>query len=508
MKTSAFASINNKGLLANRYELKNLIGSGGMGEVFLANDMLLGGIPVAIKFLAQTVSDAKMQKDFLREALMSAALSQESIHIVRAYDYGVSEEGKPFYVMEYLSGKSLKDLMPMSLAMFITLARQICLGLQSAHQGIKMEGKIYPLVHRDIKPANILVIPEPILGHLVKILDFGIAKFIHNSVTISTNKGFRGTLPYCSPEQLEGEELDSRSDIYSLGVMMFEMLTNEKPWQPETDYFGAWYKAHHFEPPRAIANVKPNLQIPPALNDLIMACLAKAPSNSPANIALVMQVLDSLNQSSNLVGDEVGRTHSQTSTPKIIRGSGIPLPVEQKYGQFLWPQDKPIQEIVFPQLLDTKQGTIASLWLMLPEQEINSYKISKRSNHFVFIPSPHPMLLWLTVLYNRELSPKWLPCYLDMQNPQNHQLVASLAENQRYPLIFFTLEAPHTCTNIITSYIDSAQRQKLQTWVQQSKRLPPSSQSHLSKNLLKQQYKQMQSRILQHLAATPQVVAS
>ena len=145
---------------------------------------------------------------------------------------------------------------------------------------------------------------------------------------------------------------------------------------------------------------------------------------------------------------------------------------------------------------------------MLPEQEINSYKISKRSNHFVFIPSPHPMLLWLTVLYNRELSPKWLPCYLDMQNPQNHQLVASLAENQRYPLIFFTLEAPHTCTNIITSYIDSAQRQKLQTWVQQSKRLPPSSQSHLSKNLLKQQYKQMQSRILQHLAATPQVVAS
>lgn len=508
MEQSAFASINNQGLLANRYQLKNVIGSGGMGEVFLANDMLLGGIPVAIKFLAQTVSDPKMQKDFAREALMSAALSQKSIHIVRAYDYGVNEQGKPFYVMEYLSGNSLKDLIPMPLEMFITLTRQICLGLQSAHEGIKMDGKIYPLVHRDIKPANILVIPEPILGHLVKILDFGIAKFIHSSVTLSTNKGFRGTLPYCSPEQLEGEELDSRSDIYSLGVMMFEMLTGEKPWQPETDYFGAWYKAHHFEPPKAIADVKPHLQIPPALNDLIMACLAKRPSDRPANIGMVMQVLDSLNQSINLKeNQELGRKHKHPSTPKIISAAELPLAAEHKYGKFIWPQNKPIQEIVFPQLLDTKQGSVASLWLMLSQPEINSRKLSNCYNQFIFITSPHPMLLWLTVLYNRELSPKWLPCYLDMQNPQNHQLVYSLAENQRYPLIFFTLESPHSCTHIINSCIDSVQRQKLKAWVEQSKRLPPSSQSHLSKNLLKQQYKQMQSRIQQHLVAQPQVVA-
>ncbi len=177
-----------------------------------------------------------MQQDFAREASTSAALSQKSVHIVRAYDYGVSEKGKPFYVMEYLCGKSLKDLIPLPLPMFVTLSRQICLGLQCAHQGINIDGKICPLVHRDIKPANILVIPDPILGQLVKILDFGIAKFLNYASKVSTNRGFNGTLPYCSPEQLDGEKLDSRSDIYSLGVMMFEMLTGKKPWQPETDY--------------------------------------------------------------------------------------------------------------------------------------------------------------------------------------------------------------------------------------------------------------------------------
>ena len=105
---SPFTSPSSTGLLANRYQLKQLIGSGGMGEVFLADDILLGGIPVAIKFLTQTVVDIKMQQDFAREALMSAALSQKSVHIVRAYDYGVNEKGKPYYVMEYLSGKSLR----------------------------------------------------------------------------------------------------------------------------------------------------------------------------------------------------------------------------------------------------------------------------------------------------------------------------------------------------------------------------------------------------------------
>ncbi|MBW4555062.1 MAG: serine/threonine protein kinase [Trichormus sp. ATA11-4-KO1] len=506
MNQSAFASPHNTGLLAKRYQLKRVIGRGGMGEVFLADDILLGGIPVAVKFLSQTVSSSKMKQDFAREALMSAALSQKSLHIVRAHDYGVSEAGKPFYVMEYLNGKSLKDLIPMPLPKFVNLARQICLGLQCAHQGINIDGKIYPLVHRDIKPANILVVPDPILGQLVKILDFGIAKFLNYAATISTSKGFNGTLPYSSPEQLEGGELDSRSDIYSLGVMMFEMLTGAKPWKPETDLFGAWYKAHHFEQPRAIADVKPQLKLPQQLNDLIMACLAKKPSDRPQNMTAILQVLNSVEKS-------ICPSWPTTLPPKYTPhnqplGSGLPLIVEKNCWQLAWPQSKPIQEIVFPQLLDTAQGSISTLWLMLPKQEIQKRAVSQLRNQFIFITSPHPMLLWVTVLYNPELGPKWLPCYLDMQNSQNQRLVHSLAERERYPLICFTLEAPHACINVLSSHIDSHQRQMLKIWTEQSKNLPSSSQAHLSKNLLKQQYKQMQSRLLQQIKLTPQVVES
>ena len=505
MNQSPLVSPSSRDLIANRYQLKQLIGSGGMGEVFLADDILLGGIPVAIKFLLRTFANSKMQEDFAREALVSAGLSQKSIHIVRAYDYGISEKGKPFYVMEYLCGKSLKDLIPLQLPMFLTISRQICLGLQCAHQGMKIDGKVYPLVHRDIKPANILVIPDPILGQLVKILDFGIAKFLNYVSTGSTSGEFHGTLPYCSPEQLDGEKLDSRSDIYSLGVMMFEMLTGKKPWQPETDYFGAWYKAHNFESPQAIADVNPALRLPQKLNDLIMACLAKKASDRPQNIAEILQVLETVAQPKY---SSLPPTIASKSIPNISLSSGLPLAVEQTCLQLAWPQDKPIQEIVFPQLLDTPQGSVAALWLMLPQQEIKKRALSIRYNQFIFAISPHPMLLWVTVLYNREITPKWLPCYLDMQNSKNRRLVQALAENERYPLIFFSMEAPYSCTKVLSSCIDPTQRRMLKNWLDQSQNLPRSNQSQLSKQLLKQQYQQMQPRILQHLESKSQVVVS
>jgi serine/threonine-protein kinase len=534
---SAFTYSNKTELLANRYKLKQLIGKGGMGEVFLASDMLLGGIPVAIKFLSQTVSNPRLQEHFAREARTCAVLSQKSLHIVRAHDYGVSEQGKPFYVMEYLCGKTLKDLIPIPLTMFITLFRQICLGLQCAHEGINIDGKIYQLVHKDIKPSNILVIPDPILGQLAKILDFGIAKFLSSSGTTSTNKGFNGTLSYSSPEQLEGEKLDNRSDIYSLGVTMYEMLTGKKPWQPETHLFGAWYKAHHFEAPRAIADVNLNLKLPKELDDLIMACLAKAPSSRPQNISQVLNILEKLDQSTYLglprTLIKAGSTASISSlsppshttslkllnprtfrvappfplspiSPPLPLGSGLPLIVEKAYRQLFWPQDKPIQEIVFPQLLNVEQR-FAALLLMMSKKQISSRAFCTRYNQFIFVTSPHPMLLWLTVLYNKGLEPKWLPCYLDMQNPQNQKLVSSLAENERYPVIFFTLEAPHSCANVITSRIDPTQRQMLKTWVEHSQSLPPSSLPQLSKNLLKQEYKKLQSHILRHLTSQPKI---
>jgi serine/threonine protein kinase len=475
-------------LLAKRYQIKKLIEKGGMGEVFLAEDKLLGGTPVAIKFLSQTVSDSQMQANFNREALLSASLSQKSIHIVRAYDYGVTDNGNPYYVMEYLEGKSLKDLIPVSVPLFIHLCRQICLGLRVAHLGVNIDGKIYPLVHRDIKPANIIVIPEPTVGKLVKILDFGIAKFLNYHAVVTTGQGFHGTLPYCSPEQLEGENVDSRSDIYSLGVMMFEMLTGQKPWQPETDLFGAWYRVHLFEEPKTIQDVSPHLQIPQELNNLIMNCLAKKPEQRPQNMDKILQILENIEKFTPI-----------NSVTEVAKNSSSLVLINKPAQEFIWPDNKPIQEIVFPQIIDTGKEIITSLWLMLSKTEIYDYANTTHYTRFMFITHPHPMLLWITLLYHQDITPKWLPCYLDMQNSQNLKLVWKLSETENYSLLFFTLESPHKCIHQVNITLPEPQGQNLQSWVEQSQKIRATGNIIESKNWLKEQYKQIQSKILQHL---------
>ncbi|WP_235006736.1 serine/threonine protein kinase, partial [Calothrix rhizosoleniae] len=447
-------------LIANRYELNQLIGKGGMGEVFLANDILLGGVSVAIKFLSQTIADQYQQRYFAREARISAALSQKSLHIVKVTDYGISEAGKPFYVMEYLSGKNLRDLMPMSLPMFISLTKQICLGLQCAHQGITIDGHLYPIIHRDIKPENILVVPNGMLGQLVKILDFGIAKFLNHSITYSISLGFNGTVCYSSPEQLDGGELDSRSDIYSLGAIMFEMLTNEKPWQIASESLGAWYKVHQFTAPRKISDLQLGLNVPQQIEDVIMACLAKSAKERPQNIAEIISVLDSVVAEEQPVPApapmQIGLTDvdnqedatSSTFSCTPTMAAEVGLSVEQACSQLVWPQSKPIQEIVFPKLIETQTKNITTLWVMLSQEEIANHSVSQRYSKLIFLASPHPMLLWLTVLYHPRYGPKWLPSYLDMQNYYNRQLLSSLVINEQYPVIFFTLEPLHYCAHV------------------------------------------------------------
>ena len=488
VNNSPYLPPQNQELVANRYQIKTLIERGGMGEVFLAEDMLLGGTPVAIKFLSQTIIDTQRQESFNREALLSAALSQKSVHIVHAYDYGVTTNGNPYYVMEYLSGQSLKELIPLSIPMFLNLTRQICLGLKCAHQGVNIDGKIQPLVHRDIKPANIIVTPDPILGKLVKILDFGIAKFLNSTESMITNEKCYGTLAYCSPEQLDGEDIDSRSDIYSLGVVMFEMLTGEKPWQPPAEGFGAWYQVHLFESPKHISDIKPSLQVPQQLDDLIISCLAKKPGQRPQNMTEILQGLDKIEQSLEQAALNSGLGNSELSQTKII--------LDQ---QFTWPQNKPTQKIVFPQLISEKKVSTASLWIMLPELEIQNYAYTTRYTRFIFITHPHPMLLWITLLYDHDLTPKWLPCYLDMQNSQNLKLVWSLAENESYSLLFFTLEPSHCCTNMFSISISPLQTQNLKNWVQQSQSMKASTEFGTSKSLLKQQYEYIKLEILKQL---------
>lgn len=210
----------------------------------------------------------------------------------------------------------------------------------------------------------------------------------------------------------------------------------------------------------------------------------------------ILQIIDSIEQS-HCANFPTNLTSSPS--PKLPLASELIFSLEKQSRHLTWPQDKPTQKIVFPQQLNTNSKNLATLWLMLPTQEIQQHGNSQIYNRFIFVTSPHPMLLWVTLLYNQEQEPKWLPCYLDMQNPLNRRLVLSLTENESYPLICFTLEPPHKCIQILTSNIEPNQRQKLKIWVEQSQKLPPTSQSQASKNLLKQQYQQIQSQMLQHL---------
>ena len=488
-------------LLANRYRLIELVGKGAMGRVYLARDMLLGGVPVAVKFLSHTLLNRKMRDRFEREATICALLGEKSIHIVRVRDYGIDDTEIPFYVMEFLKGDGLSELIkpkPLPLARFLTLGRQICLGLQCAHEGIFIENELCPIIHRDIKPSNILVIKDATLGELVKILDFGIAKLLQSDS--SQTHSFMGTLAYCSPEQMEGKELDNRSDLYSLGVMMFEMLTSEMPLHAETHSFGGWYKSHHFLTPKTFDQVNPHLKLPKALENLVMSCLAKSPSDRPQSSKEVLRVLEQIEKSLSPARPIESPIQEIPPKPKPI----ITPPVEPILAVSLddacriaaWPKNKPIAEIVFPHIIRTSTEVGATVWVMLHKQEVINRQISTRYNQFLFLMSPHPMILWITALHNRAIGARWMPCYLDLKTPLGQELARNLGESGDYRILFFSIENPQRCANIMTSTIAPAQRKMLLDWANNSQSLFSASQPQTSKKLLKQEFEKLKPKIL------------
>jgi len=496
-------------LLDERYKLVELIGTGAMGRVYLAKDTLLGGVPVAIKFLSLGIQNQKLRlrERFEQEARTCALLGQKSLHIVRVTDFGVDKEhGTPFYVMEYLQGESLSDVIrahALPLPKFLSMARQICLGLQCAHEGIPVEGKICSIIHRDIKPSNILVIQDPSLGQLVKVLDFGIAK-LRQADSDQTNY-YLGTLAFSSPEQMEGKELDNRSDIYSLGVLMFEMLTGKMPLQAETHSFGGWYKVHHFQQPRSFDSASPGLKVPKALESLIMSCLAKTPNERPQSVAHILKALEPLDQRFS-TGRQIGQRIetklseiSQAQQAKLQQNTPSSEDIERLARIQTWPSDKPIAEIVFANTLGIGKNKVATLWVMLKKQDIQRRMVCKRYNQFLFSMSPHPMLLWITALYTREAGPKWLRCYLDMKTPLGNQMVKVLGETGRYLVLLFPVEEPKRCVHVINVTIAPSQCQVLQQWSQTSQTLISVGSAKMSKDLLLNQFERIKPQILMKL---------
>ncbi|MEL6382301.1 MAG: serine/threonine-protein kinase [Cyanobacteria bacterium J06626_18] len=496
--------------LANRYELIDLLGQGAMGKVYRAEDTLLGGVMVAVKFLSQTLLTDKMRDRFVQEATTCAQLGQKSIHVVRVTDYGVNSDGVPFYVMEYLQGSSLSTIInqrPLPIPRFLGLGRQICLGLKSAHEGIRVRGydKPIPIIHRDIKPSNILITQDATLGELAKILDFGIAKLMQTDSEQTSS--FMGTLAYASPEQMEGKELDNRSDLYSLGILMFQMLTGTLPLRASSHTFGGWYKAHHLTKPQTFRAIHPQTQVPELLQELVMSCLEKNPKNRPQSVDNILQALAPLEQrfgSGFRIGQRIGTTLSRVPViPKPAKETAL----EHTTGgdvcyKSVWPSNKPIAEIVFSHILKTRTRSLPTLWVMLPQAEIDKRIAGTRYNNFICTMSPHPMALWLTVLYNAQHGPRWLPCYLDLKTQAGQEMAFLLGKTGSYKVLFFARETPQRCGHVVACNISLPQQKMLQEWVLTARTVPSIGSSTASKNMLRSELNNgMKEKILQQLEA-------
>ncbi|MEH2161796.1 MAG: protein kinase [Nostoc sp.] len=283
-----------------RYRLDKRLGGGGMGDVFLATDTRVGQ-QVALKLLKDTlVASQEMRKRFEREVAVCAAL--QSDHIVKISDCGFTPEGFPFYVMEYLRGQTLRQLLlrekRLSVERTVKIMAQVCKGLQLAHQGVTLQRdgtkstEHIQVIHRDLKPDNIFLVPTD-LGEWVKVLDFGVAK-IRSESSENTNitnitSTFIGTFRYAPPEQIQSNKnLDARGDIYSLGIIIYEMLSAADPFgisiKGNQISEASWVLAHAYEPPKPLRSQPGCEHFSVQLEAVVMKCLHKNPANRFATV--------------------------------------------------------------------------------------------------------------------------------------------------------------------------------------------------------------------------------
>jgi predicted Ser/Thr protein kinase len=250
-------------ILLDRYEVGRLLGAGGMAEVFEGRDRLLAR-RVAIKVLqAQFVRDPSFLIRFKREAQAAASLNHPNI--VGVYDTG-SEDGTHFIVMEYVDGRTLKEVIRAEGPLYPERAAEICADVCSALVAAHARG----LIHRDIKPGNVMLTPDG----KVKVMDFGIARAT-TSETITQTAAVVGTAQYISPEQAQGQTVDYRSDLYSLGCCLYEMLTGTVPFTGATPVAIAYRHVREDPtPPRML-----NADVPAPLEAICLKAMAKLPDN-------------------------------------------------------------------------------------------------------------------------------------------------------------------------------------------------------------------------------------
>ena len=276
-------------LLSGRYELLEKIGDGGMAVVYKGKDRLLNRF-IAIKILRpEFTKDATFVENFKRESQAAAGLTHPNI--VGVYDVG--REGNINYiVMELIEGRTLNDIIedeaPMDYRKVIDISKQVASALKVAHKN--------KIIHRDVKPHNIMITNDGI----VKLADFGIARAV-NDATLSTGSKIVGSVHYFSPEQARGNYVDERSDIYSLGIVMYEMLTGKVPFDGENPVTVALKHINEeITPPSELV-----AGIPPALERCVMKATSKYQTNRYSSAEEMIEELDNISFVTDVAGTSV-----------------------------------------------------------------------------------------------------------------------------------------------------------------------------------------------------------
>lgn len=273
-------------IFLGKYLIEKKLGEGGMGAVYKAYQE---GIDrhVAIKVLSERQNDSELSsKRFHVEAMAVSRLDHP--HTIRIYDFGRTDDGVLFIVMELLQGQALNDLLrsrrELPVALALKILREIAESLREAHE----KG----IVHRDLKPENVFLVQVDDDAHYAKVLDFGVAKMTegHKDGTLTQAGMVFGTPRYMSPEQATAEQIDGRSDLYALGCMLHEMLCGRPPFEAETPI--ALLFKHVHDQPKPFEEARPDLVIPPEIEQITRRLLEKRPQDRFGSMKALLDALD------------------------------------------------------------------------------------------------------------------------------------------------------------------------------------------------------------------------
>ncbi|MEM7582284.1 MAG: protein kinase [Acidobacteriota bacterium] len=284
----SFAKLGPGAVLAEKYRLEAELGAGSFGSVFRATHLAFQQ-PVAVKILQAPVEKSSETLARFRQEGASAFRLQHP-NVVSVLDFNLTGSGVAFLVMELLEGHSLEQELGrrgvLSLGRCASIVQAVCSALTEAHA--------VGIIHRDIKPANVFL-HQTRRGEVVKILDFGIAKLVDEAAMeqqLTLDEGILGTPAYMAPERLSGNDYDGRSDVYSLGVLLYQLLTGRLPFESERNEAMAVAMMHLTTPPRPLGELRPDL--PTALVAQIMGTLNKDPALRPTAAALAPRLTEAL----------------------------------------------------------------------------------------------------------------------------------------------------------------------------------------------------------------------